>query len=118
MIAMVVSAVIVTPPALIAGGSAIFRPAVLATGAAIGILSSVIPYRLELESLRRIPMRLFGVWMSLEPAVAALIGLGLLGQHLSAAEWLAICCVMVACAGAAQHQARGTPSGPAGGALP
>ena len=83
-IAMVVSAVIVTPPALIAGGGAMFRPAVLATGAAIGILSSVIPYRLELESLRRIPMRLFGVWMSLEPAVAALIGLALLGQHLSA----------------------------------
>jgi threonine/homoserine efflux transporter RhtA len=102
-IAMVVSAVIVTPPALIAGGSAMFAPAVLATGAAIGILSSVIPYRLELESLRRMPMRLFGVWMSLEPAVAALIGLVLLGQHLSAVEWLAICCVMVACAGAAQH---------------
>lgn len=102
-IAMVVSAVIVTPPALVAGGSAMFRPAVLAAGAAIGILSSVIPYRLELESLRRMPMRLFGVWMSLEPAVAALIGLALLGQHLSLTEWLAICCVMVACAGAAQH---------------
>ena len=51
----------------------------------------------------RIPMRLFSVWMCLEPAVAALIGLLLLGQHLSAVEWLAICCVMVACAGAAQH---------------
>jgi len=102
-IAMVVSAVIITPPALIAGGGAMFRPAVLATGAAIGILSSVIPYRLELESLRRMPMRLFGVWMSMEPAVAALIGLLLLGQHLSVVEWLAICCVMVACAGAAQH---------------
>ena len=89
--------------ALIAGGGAMFRPAVLATGAVIGILSSVIPYRLELESLRRIPMRLFGVWMSLEPAVGALIGLLLLGQHLSVTEWLAICCVMVACAGAAQH---------------
>src|SRR6185312_11109255 len=100
-IAMVVSAVIVTPPALIAGGGAMFRPAVLAIGAAIGILSSVIPYRLELESLRRIPMRLFGVWMSLEPAVAALIGLALLGQHLSAVQWLAICCVLVGCAGAA-----------------
>jgi inner membrane transporter RhtA len=111
-IAMVVSAVIVTPPALIAGGGAIFRPAVLATGAAIGILSSVIPYRLELESLRRIPMRLFGVWMSLEPAVAALIGLALLGQHLSAVQWLAICCVMVACAGAAVLARGGDPSEP------
>jgi len=102
-IAMVVAAVIVTPPALVAGGRAMFRPAVLGTGVAIGVLSSVIPYRLELESLRRMPMRVFGVWMSLEPAVAALIGLALLGQHLSPAEWLAIGCVMVACAGAAQH---------------
>jgi inner membrane transporter RhtA len=102
-IAMVVSAVIVTPPALVAGGGAMFRPAVLAIGTAIGILSSVIPYRLELESLRRMPMRLFGVWMSMEPAVAALIGLLLLGQHLSVVEWLAICCVMVACAGAARY---------------
>ena len=82
-IAMVVAAILITPPAVVAGGSAMFRPAVLATGAAIGILSSVIPYRLELEALRRMPMRLFGVWMSLEPAVAALIGLALLGQHLS-----------------------------------
>jgi inner membrane transporter RhtA len=102
-IAMVVSAVIVTPPALVTGGRAVFRPAVLGTGIAIGVLSSVIPYRLELESLRRMPMRVFGVWMSLEPAVAALIGLALLGQHLSVAQWLAIGCVMVACAGAAQH---------------
>jgi threonine/homoserine efflux transporter RhtA len=102
-IAMVVSAVVVTPPALIAGGSAMFRPAVLATGVAIGVLSSVIPYWLELESLRRMPMRLFGVWMSLEPAVAALIGLVMLGQHLTIVEWVAICFVMVACAGAAQR---------------
>jgi inner membrane transporter RhtA len=101
-IAMVVAALVITPPAVIAGGAAMFRPAVLATGAAIGILSSVIPYRLELEALRRMPTRLFGVWMSLEPAVAALIGLVMLGQRLSALEWLAIACVMIACAGAAQ----------------
>ncbi len=102
-IAMVISAVLVTPPAVLAGGSAMFRPTVLATGAAVGILSSVIPYRLELESLRRMPTRLFGVWMSLEPAVAALIGLVMLGQHLTWVEWLAIGCVMIACAGATQH---------------
>jgi inner membrane transporter RhtA len=100
-IAMVVSALLVTPPAVAAGGSAMFRPAVLATGVAIGVLSSVIPYRLELESLRRMPTRLFGVWMSAEPAVAALIGLVMLGQHLSIVEWVAIGCVMAACAGAA-----------------
>ncbi len=102
-IAMVVAAVLVTPPAVLAGGSKMFRPALLAIGAAIGLLSSVIPYRLELEALRRMPTRLFGVWMSLEPAVAALIGLVLLGQQLSLVEWLAIGCVMIACAGAALH---------------
>jgi inner membrane transporter RhtA len=101
-IAMVAAAVLISPPALIAGGTAMFRPAALATGAAIGILSSVIPYRLELESLRRMPTRLFGVWMSLEPAVAALIGLVMLGQRLGVLEWVAIGCVMIACAGAAQ----------------
>jgi inner membrane transporter RhtA len=101
-IAMVIAAVLVSPPALIAGGRAMFRPAVLGIGAAIGMLSSVIPYRLELESLRRMPTRLFGVWMSLEPAVAALIGLVLLGQRLGVVEWIAIGCVMIACAGAAQ----------------
>jgi inner membrane transporter RhtA len=117
-IAMVVSAVLVTPPAVAAGGAAMFRPGVLATGAAIGILSSVIPYALELESLRRVPMRLFGVWMSMEPAVAALIGLIMLGQYLTPLEWLAICFVMIACAGAAGTSGHGgTPPGSAGGAL-
>jgi inner membrane transporter RhtA len=100
-IAMIVAGILITPSAVVAGGDAMFRPAVLATGAAIGILSSLIPYRLELEALRRMPMRLFGVWMSLEPAVAALIGLAVLGQHLSLVEWLAVGCVMIACAGAA-----------------
>jgi inner membrane transporter RhtA len=102
VLAMVVAAVIVTPPGLVSAPAAhIFRPRVLAEGAAIGVLSSVVPYWLELEVLRRIPARVFGVWMSMEPAVAALIGLILLSQSLSVVEWLAIGCVMVACAGAA-----------------
>ena len=62
-------------------------PVVPASGAAIGLLSSVIPYWLELEALRRIPTSLFGVWMSVQPAVAALIGLAVLGQRLASAEW-------------------------------
>jgi inner membrane transporter RhtA len=61
----------------------------------------VIPYRFELETLRRVPARVFGIWMSLEPAVAALVGVVMLSQALSAAQWLAICCVMAATAGAA-----------------
>jgi inner membrane transporter RhtA len=102
-IAMVVAAIVVTGPALADGGPAMAHPGVIATGAAIGLLSSVIPYRLELEALRRIPARVFGIWMSLEPAVAALIGLLLLAQSLSVLQWLAICCVIVACAGASRE---------------
>jgi inner membrane transporter RhtA len=100
VIAMTVAAVLVTPFGV--GHRAMFGPKVVGEGAAIGVLSSVVPYWLELEVLRRIPARVFGVWMSLEPAVAALIGLILLNQHLSAVEWLAIACVIVASAGASR----------------
>ena len=103
VIAMVVAAVLVTGPAVAAAGPALGRPAVIAAGLAIGLLSSVIPYRFELEALRRVPARIFGIWMSLEPAVAALIGLALLGESLLARQWLAIALVIVACAGAARH---------------
>jgi inner membrane transporter RhtA len=101
VIAMCVAALAVTAPGLAAGAPAMFRPSFLAAGAAIGLLSSVIPYWLELEALRRIPTSLFGVWMSVQPAVAALIGLAILAQRLSAAEWSGIACVVAASAGAA-----------------
>ena len=102
VLAMIVAAVLVTGPGVAAGGRSMFRPALLGAGAGIGLLSSVIPYWLELETLRRVPARVFGVWMSLQPAVAALIGLVMLGQRLSVAEWLGICCVVAASAGAAR----------------
>ena len=101
-IAMLVAAVVITPVGVAAGGRTLLRPAILLSGLGIGLLSSIIPYSLEMEALRRIPPRVFGIWMSLEPAVAALVGLVLLGQSLAAREWLAIGCVMVACAGAAR----------------
>ncbi len=101
-IAMVVAALVVAPAGLAAGGKALLRPAVLGTGVAIGLLSSVVPYRFELEALRRIPARVFGIWMSLEPAVAALVGLVILGEALSVRQWAASGCVMIACAGAAR----------------
>jgi inner membrane transporter RhtA len=100
-VAMAVAALAVTPAGLLAGGRSLLRPEVLGTGAAIGLLSSIIPYSLELETLRRVPAKVFGIWMSLEPAVAALVGLAMLGQTLSLAEWAAIGCVTVASAGAA-----------------
>jgi threonine/homoserine efflux transporter RhtA len=105
VIAMVVAAVVVTGPAVAEAGGSVLRPAALAEGAAIGLLSSVIPYRFELEALRRIPAGTFGIWMSLEPAVAALAGLFLLSETLVARQWLAIGLVVVACAGAARSSA-------------
>ena len=105
VIAMCVAAVLVTGPGVAAGAPAMFRPSLLATGLAIGLLSSVIPYWFELEALRRVPARVFGVWMSMQPAVAALIGLAMLGQRLSLPEWAGICCVVVASAGAARSGA-------------
>jgi inner membrane transporter RhtA len=100
-VAMIVAALAVTPAGLLAGGRSLLRPGVLATGAVIGLLSSIIPYSLELETLRRVPPKVFGIWMSLEPAIAALVGLVMLGQSLSLLEWAAIGCVTVASAGAA-----------------
>jgi inner membrane transporter RhtA len=114
VIAMIIAAVLVTPPAVIAGGAALLRPGVIATGIAIGLLSSVIPYRLELETLRRVSARVFGIWMSLEPAVAALAGLVLLGEVLAPREWLAVGCVVAACAGTARTAGDRTGPGPAG----
>jgi inner membrane transporter RhtA len=102
VIAMVVAALFVTGPAVTQAGSALLHPAAVAEGMAIGLLSSVIPYRFELEALRRIPAGIFGIWMSLEPAVAAVIGLVLLGETLGARQWLAIALVVIACAGAAR----------------
>ncbi len=110
VIAMVVAAVVVTPAAVASGRAAhgsLLRPEVIGIGIAVGLLSSVIPYRLELEALRRIPARIFGIWMSLEPAVAALVGLVLLGEALAPREWAAIGCVIAACAGATRGQGRG-----------
>jgi inner membrane transporter RhtA len=105
VIAMVVAAAVVTAPAAGAAAQAFSHPGLLADGLAIGFLSSVVPYRLELEALRRLPTRVFGILMSLEPAVAALVGLALLGEALAGRQWLAIVLVVIACGGAARYGA-------------
>ncbi|HUZ34792.1 MAG TPA: EamA family transporter [Streptosporangiaceae bacterium] len=107
-IAMVAAAVVIAPVGVAAGGAALARPGIVLTGLAIGLLSSIIPYSLELEALRRVPARVFGIWMSLEPAAAALVGLIMLDQALAVREWAAIVCVMIACAGAARGGATGS----------
>lgn len=97
---MVVAALVAVPFGVARGGAALLQPWVLAAGLGVALLSSVIPYSLELEALRKMPPRVFGILMSLEPAVAALIGLVLLGESLHATQWIAVLCVVAASAGA------------------
>jgi inner membrane transporter RhtA len=103
-IASVVATLVVLPVGVSAGGANLLRPDLLLIGAAIGLLSSVIPYSFELEALRRMPAKVFGILMSLEPVAAALVGLVVLGEVLDAREWTAIGCVVVACLGATRFQ--------------
>jgi inner membrane transporter RhtA len=95
-LAMVAAVMITAPVGISQAGSELLSPELLAAGAAVALASSVIPYSLELEALRRLPARVFGVLMSLEPAVAAIAGLVVLGQALDALEWVAIGLVVVA----------------------
>jgi inner membrane transporter RhtA len=99
-VAMVAGALTIAPLGVSQAGSELLQPELLAAGAAVALASSVIPYSLDLEALRRLPANVFGVLMSLEPAVAALAGLVVLGQDLGAREWAAIALVVIASAGA------------------
>ena len=99
-VAMVVASIILIPIGVIDGGAGLLEPAMLAIGLGVAILSSALPYTVELEALRRLPERTFGVMLSLEPAVAALVGVVVLGQDLVGREILAIAFVVIASAGA------------------
>ena len=100
-LAMAVGALIVLPAGVLQAGSALTQPDLLGSAIVVALLSSVLPYSLELEALRRLPASVFGVLMSLDPAVAALVGFVALGQDLGAREVLAIAMVVAASAGAA-----------------
>jgi len=104
-VASVVGAVALAPPALVEAGPALLDAKVLVLGVAIGLLSSVIPYSFELKALRRIPPRVFGVLMSLEPAAAALAAMVLLGEFLTPVQWTALVCVVAASVGATRSAA-------------
>lgn len=102
---MAFAALVALPFGAFDAGAALLQPTVLFAGLAVALMSSVVPYSLELEALRRIPPRTFGVLMSLEPAVAALAGLVVLGEVLQPVQWLAIACVVVASIGATRKSA-------------
>lgn len=104
-VALCVGAVVTAPYGIVNAGHHLVTGAVIGKGAAIAVLSSAIPYSLELAALRRLKASVFGVLMSLEPAMAALSGLVFLSQHLKLREWIAVGCVMVASVGATTERA-------------
>lgn len=101
-LAMCVGAAVMIPFGIGQGGSHLLEPRSLLLGAAIGVLSSAIPYSFEVEALRRIAPAVFGVLMSIEPAMAALAGFIVLGQGLEARALLGISLVVAASVGAAR----------------
>jgi inner membrane transporter RhtA len=108
-LAMAIATVLVAPFGIVQGGTELVTPSNLAVGLAVGLLSSAIPYALEFEALRRLPNAVFGVLMSLEPAVAALIGFLALSQNLALLEVVAIGLVVAASAGALRSAATPAP---------
>jgi inner membrane transporter RhtA len=105
--AICVGTVAAAPFGIVEGGSHLLDGETLLAGAAVGLLSSAIPYSLEVEALRRIATSVFGVLMSLEPAFAALAGLTILGQHLAARVLAGIALVIVASVGASRRAGGG-----------
>lgn len=95
-IAMLTGAVVLIPGGILSGGGRLFSPYVLGIGALVALLSSVVPYTLELVALRKVTPRAFGVMLSLDPGVAALAGLVVLGQQPGARELAAMGLVIAA----------------------
>ena len=98
-IGMTFAALSALPFGLYLDGSKLFNPALLPMGLLVAVLSSALPYSLEMYALKKMPTKTFGVLMSLEPAVASLVGLIFLKEQLSTIQWLAMLCVIVASLG-------------------
>ena len=107
---MLVATLTVLPIALAGGGLAHLTPRLALAAAAVALLSSALPYALEMIALRALPTRTFSILMSLEPAVAALCGLVFLGERLAGAQWIAIALVITASLGATMTARQAVPS--------
>ena len=104
---MLVAALCTVPVGIAQAGSALFAPQVLLGGLIVALLSSILPYSLEMMALSRLPRRVFGMLVSAGPAVGALAGFLVLGEVLTTAQWLAIGMIVVATAGSAATANRG-----------
>jgi len=106
---MIIAAAVVLPLGLVQVGPRLFSPAFLPIALLVALLSSAIPYTLEMFALMRTPPQVFGTLMSMEPAIGAVLGLFMLKEHLTLVQWLAIVAVMAAAFGVAMT-APPTPS--------
>ncbi|MEV6676189.1 EamA family transporter [Streptomyces erythrochromogenes] len=109
-LAMAAAAVLSLPLGVYEAGSDLLVPSTLALGVGVAVLSSVLPYTLELLALRRMPAPTFAILMSLEPAIAATAGFLVLNQAMSALDALAIALVIAASMGAVRSQIRKQPA--------
>ncbi|MEQ1730573.1 MAG: EamA family transporter, partial [Vicinamibacterales bacterium] len=96
---MLIAACLVVPVGVAAAGTSLWSMAVLPMGAAVAVMSSALPYTLEMTALRRLSTKTYGTLTSMEPALGALTGLFLLHEQLTLVHWLGIGAVMVASAG-------------------
>ncbi|MCG7416767.1 MULTISPECIES: EamA family transporter [Microbacterium] len=113
-LAMTVGAVLALPFGVAQAGEVLLRGEILALGAAVALLSSTVPYALELIALRRLPASAFAIMMSLGPATASVAGFLLLGQHLSWLELCGVALVIAASIGAVRSASRRTTTEPVG----
>jgi len=105
-----VGAILFAVPGVLGGGEAMWEPRVLGIAAVVAVLSSIIPYGLEMVALRSIKPSVFGILMSVEPAAAAGAALIVLGELLTPVELVAMACVIVASVGATKTMGRASPA--------
>lgn len=98
---LLVAALVVVPVGVAHAGAALLSPSVLLVGVAVAAISSALPISLEMMALKRLPKEAFGIMISMEPAIAALLALALLGERLDTVQWLAIGCIVAASMGSA-----------------
>lgn len=106
---VVIAAVFIAPVGIAHAGSALLNPGLIPAALGVAVLSTALPYSLEMIALTRLPARTFGTLMSIEPAIAALSGLIFLSETLTKTQWLAILAIIIASVGATMTMRKQAP---------